>query len=67
MVSVYYRAPEFTAEERKAENGQVSNRACSFAGATGMYLLYFSPGNNWESNLVLSRCTSERTGLISSS
>lgn len=46
MASVYYRAPEFTEEERKVVNGQVSNRECSLAGATGMYLLCFSPGNN---------------------
>lgn len=58
---------EFTKEENEGENVQVSSIPCSLSlGLAVMYLQCFSAGNNWESNLALSRCTSKCTGLISS-
>lgn len=51
----------------EGENVQVSSIQCSLSpGLAVMYLQCFSPGNNWESNPVLSYCTSKCTALISS-
>lgn len=64
---MYHQMVEFTEEEKEGQNMQVNNIECSLSlGLAVMYLQCFRPGNNWESNLALSHCTSKCTGLISS-
>lgn len=53
-------------EENEGENVQSAASSAPSPQDWQWWICSFSPGNNWESNLVLSHCTSKYTGLISS-
>lgn len=50
----------------RGECAMSSTQCCLSPGLAVMDLQSFSTGNNWESTLVLSHCTSKCTGLIPS-